>query len=171
MTSEVKVPCSTCRISSLYCFFFPFSFISYDLRSSWLTYRFAVGLKTLTSKNAPWPVNQKPRALISTLAWSDLFVVLSEIVSPLKGCSCGSTRTSFQTSVNNFTLVRVWLWRKVTNPPFGHWRVCFKLNVLSHAQWLGIRFNLQPYLIDSRSQKLCWFRMYPSSLIGRVVSQ
>ena len=52
-----------------------------------------------------------------------------------------------------------------------HWRAYCELNVLPQAQWLGIRFNLQPYLIDSRSQKLCLFRLYPSSLIGRVVSR
>ena len=46
-----KISCSTCRIRSLYCFFFSFLPISYDLRSSWLTFRFTVGLKILTSKN------------------------------------------------------------------------------------------------------------------------
>ena len=48
-------------------------------------------------------------------------------------------------------------------------RACCWLNVLPHTQWLGIRFSLQPYLIDSRFQKLCLFRMHPSSLIRRVV--
>ena len=172
MTSGVKVPCSTWRIRSLCCFFFLFSFTSYYLGSSGLKYRFVVGLKVLTSKNATWPVNRKPRALISTLAWSDFLAVFSENISPLNGYSCGSTRKSLQTSVHRLVAAfRIWLWRKVTNLPFGHWKACCKLNLLPHTQWHGIRFNLQPYLIDSRSQKLCLFRMYPSSLIGRVVSQ
>ena len=111
MSNGVKVPCSTGRIRSLYCFFFSFSFTLYDLRSCWSTYRFAVGLKTLTSKNATLPVYQKPRALISTLAWSDLFAVFSENVSPLNGCSCGSTRTSLPNWVSKFAIVfRIWLW-------------------------------------------------------------
>ena len=171
MTGGVKIPCSTCRVHSVYCFFFSFSFTSYDLRNSWLTYRFAVGLKTLTSLNATEPVNQKPCSQISTLAWSDLFAVFSENVSPLNGCSCGSTRTSLQTSVDKFAVVFwIWLWRKVTNPPFGLRRACCKLNVLQHAHWLRICFDLPPYLINNRSQKLCLFRMYPS-FIRRVVSQ
>ena len=53
----------------------------------------------------------------------------------------------------------------------GHWRACCKLNVLSHVQWLEIHFGIQPYLIDRRSQKLWLFRIYPSCLNGRVVSQ
>ena len=72
-----------------------------------------------------------------------------------------------QTSV----ILRICLWCKVTNPLFGHWRECCKLNVLPQVQWLGIRFGLRPYLINSRFQKLCLFRIYPSSLMGRVVSQ
>ena len=128
--------------------------------------------KPFTTKNSTWPVNQKPRALISTQAWSDILAVFSENVSPLNGCSCGSTQTFFQTSVNKFAVVfRIWLWRKVTNPPLGNWRACCKLNVLPQAQWLGIRFNLRSYLISSVSQNCCLFRTYPSSLIERVVSQ
>ena len=111
MSNGVKVPCSTGRIRSLYCFFYSFSFTLYDLRSCWSTYHFAVELKTLTSKNATLPVYQKPRALISALAWSDLFAVFSENVSPRNGCSCGSTRTSLQNSVSKFAIVfRIWLW-------------------------------------------------------------
>ena len=137
MTSGVKFPCSTCKIGSLYSysFFFSFLFNLYDLRSFWLTYRFAVGLKTLTLKNATWPVNQKPRVLASTLVWSDLFEVFSENVSPLNGYNYGSTRTSLQGPVHKFAIVfRIWLWHKVSNPPFGHWRACYKINVLPHAQ-------------------------------------
>ena len=103
MTKGVKAPCSICRIRSLYCFFFSFSFTSYDLQSSWLTYRFAVELKTPTSKNGTWHVNQKPRVLTSTLAWFDLFGVFLEYVSPFNGCNCGSTRTSLRSSVNKLT--------------------------------------------------------------------
>ena len=112
MSNRVKVPCSTCRIRLLYCFFFSFLFTSYDLWSSWLTYHYAVGSKMLKSQNATLPVNQKPRALISALAWSDLFAVFSENVSLLNGCSCSSTRTSLQTSVNKLANVfRTCSWR------------------------------------------------------------
>ena len=169
ITSGVKVPCSTCRIHSLYCFFFSFSFTWYNLRSPWLIYCFTVRLKTLTSKTATWSVNQKPRPLISTLAWSDIFAVFSENDSPFNGCSWVLHRHLCKLQSN--VVFRIWLWCKVTNPPFGHWRACCKLDELPHAQWLGIHFNLQQYLIDNKTQKICLFGMYPSSLVGRVLSQ
>ena len=153
MTNGVKVPCSTCRIHSLYSFLFSFLFTSYALQNSLLIFWFAAGFS--------WPLHQRPRALALL---SDLFTVFSGNISLLNGCNFGPTRTSLQNSVNKFAvLFRMWLWRKVTILPFGHWRACCKLNILPHPQWLGIRFYLQPYLIGpyligSRSQKLYLFK-------------
>ena len=122
-------------IRSLFSFLFCFLFTSYDFQRSWLTYRFTVGLKTLTTKK----------------------------------CNLKTTRTIINSSLIRIThsvlgkrfntqLLQLWLWLKVTKPPFGHLTAFCKLKVLPQAQWLslGIRFNLQPYLIDSRSQKFVY---------------
>ena len=58
----------------------------------------ANGLKTLTSKNARWPVVHTPLALMSNLASADVFADFGTSVSTEREDSCGSTHTSLQTS-------------------------------------------------------------------------
>ena len=58
----------------------------------------ANGLKTLTSKNARWPVVHTPLALMSSLASEDLLAVLGMRVSPDSAERSGSTQTSLHTS-------------------------------------------------------------------------
>ena len=138
MTNGVKVGCLTCKIHSLYCFFFLLLSMYYKILCYYMVLR--LGSEPLRQKKLFWPLHQSPLALTFL---SDLFAVFSGNISPLNGCNCGPIPSSFQNSVNKFTvLFRIWLWRKVTIPPFGHWRARCKLNILPHAQWLGIRFYL-----------------------------
>ena len=60
------IPYSTSKIRSLHCLFFSRSFILYALVSSWLPYRWAIGLNTHISKSASSPEIQNPLATIST---------------------------------------------------------------------------------------------------------
>ena len=127
MTSGVRVPFSTCRVRSLYFFCFSFLFNYYDLRSSCLTHRFAVGLKTLRSKNATWPVNQKHAHwhqlyldLIDSQFSRKVFHPSAAAIVVLHGHPC-------KMLVNRFAVYfGYWSWRKVRNSSCGYWRVCCK---------------------------------------------
>ena len=60
----------------------------------------AFGWKTLTSKNASWPVFQKPLARMSRRALGSVLAERCENDSPVTGCSGGSVAALWQISVN-----------------------------------------------------------------------
>ena len=121
------------------------------------------------SKNGSWYDSQNPLAEISSLA-SSLKLLLVK-VCPVNGCNCGLIRTSLQHSLNNLAVtLRRWLWRNETKPPFLQLNACSTLNEEPHSQTPGSLLSCQPYLIRIRFQNCCFVRVYPSSLIGRVVS-
>ena len=171
-TIGVNEPCSICRILELYIRFFSFSFESHALEILEFLNRLAIGLKTLTSKNAFWPGIQNPLAAISRRALSWMFVVFVTKLSPDKGVNVGSTLTSLQTCVRREAVIsRIELCLWMTNPPFLHESEWSKLNCAPHAQVVGRRLSWWPYRNLIRSQNDCLSIWKPSSLIGSVDNQ
>ena len=74
-TSGVKTPCSTSRTLWAYSLFFAVSCLRYAAAVVIERLLDALGWKTLTSKNASWPVFQKPRARISRRVLASVFAV------------------------------------------------------------------------------------------------
>ena len=154
MTNGVNEPCSTYKIRSLYCLFFPRSFILYALVSSWLPYRPAIGLNTLISKNARWPEIQNPLAAISTRASSVIFAFLS-CSDSLVSCWCvGLISTSWHMIFRRLGVrSRIWLWWRFIKPSFLHERAWSMVKRAPHSQVVGSPCSCHPYRSLSRSQK------------------
>ena len=118
-------------------------------------YHLAFGLKTLTSKNAIWPACQNPRALISSLTSLPAAVECWRY-SPVNYWSCGSTRTSLQSSFNRIDVIFLMcLCRKEAKPPFLQEWACWSSNLLPHSQLDGSLVSVQQYLIRIRSKNNC----------------
>ena len=125
----VKEPCSTSKTRWLYARFFSRSLDSKHFLRSWEICRFASGLKTLMSKNADWPVCQKPLAWMSKRASSPVIALTSWRSSPVRGWRAGSITTSLQIVLSISAMVfRSSLCRSDTNPPFLQDRACCKSN-------------------------------------------
>ena len=136
---------------------------------SWLTYLLAFGLKTLTSKNAIWPVCQKPLAKISKR--TSFPVRVDDLrVSTVSCCNWGLTRISLHASFNSLAVIfRIWLCRIEIKPPFLHERACSRSNFAPHLQLAGNLRRAHPHLMRVRSQNSCFVKLQPSSVIGNVV--
>ena len=128
------------------------------------------GSNTLISKNACWPLLQNPRALMSSLATFDQFVVFPCRSSPDKDNNFGSISVSLQTS-NTILAVRS---RKslcliLTKRPFLRLMVCWISNLLPHGQNVG-RFAISQLSRNLTESQNCYFdSSKPCSVIGNIV--
>ena len=134
-----------------HCIVFFFTLIWYALVSSWLPYRWAIGLNTLISKNACCPEIQNPLAAISARASSVIFAVLSCSDLPVSCWSVGSINTLWHMIFRRLAVrSRIWLWHRLIMPLFLHERTW------SMVKWVHIHRLLGVVAIQrsrSRSQK------------------
>ncbi len=133
----------------------------------------ALGLKIRTSKNAHSNrPPHRPLALMSSLAAGSRFADRCAKVSPLNGCSRGSTSTSWQISLRRLAVrSRSSLWRTITKPPFWHDKACEVSKLSPQAQWLGMFSGSHPYRRAMASRNAPLWRAKPCSSTGRVESQ
>ena len=133
----------------------------------------ALGLNTLTSKNARWYLHQTPLALISSRASLDLFALLPLVsVSPVNSYNRGSMATSEHTTSNKLAVRSLTsLWRCITKPPFLQESACSMVKMDPQAHLEGNRVNGHPYLTLIASQNSLLHRWKPFSSIGSAVSQ
>ena len=114
----------------------------------------ALGLKTLTSKNACYSHSQKPRVLISTFASFELFDVLPCNSSPENGVSLGSVSVSYHTSDIIFAVMsHKSLCRIYVKSPFLQLILCWISSLLQQGQDVG------RLLIDFFISVLSFFRL------------
>ena len=130
------------------------------------------GSNTFISKNACWPLTQNPLGFISTLASVLVLTVRYLNVSSVTGRSCGSTSTSFHTSVRRFAVKsRISLCLIVMKPPVSQFIVCWIsiLDLQLHVD--GMIINLRPLHKQKKSQNCCLLTSYAWSLIGYDFNQ
>ena len=118
----------------------------------------ANGLKTLTSKNARWPVVHTPLALMSKRASEDVFADFGMMDSPDNAVNAGSTHTSLHTSLRRLVVMfLIALCLFDTNPPFLHACKCVgQVEIGPQTHFDGIRVNGQLYLRLTASQNSCF---------------
>ena len=108
----------------------------------------AIGLKTLTSKNAlSYRPPQKPLAAICSLAPSSVTAEAPVMGSPVIGCSVGSMQTSLHTSDSQHpTVPRTSLCLIEGKPPFGQESECSTVKLDPQAQLVGTLDGSHPYI-------------------------
>ena len=121
------------------------------------------------SKNALCPLIQTPLALMSDLASSEWFPLIS---SPDNVWKSGSTLTSLLTASSISAMLSLnSLCLGVTNPPFLHDLAYCMFYGFEQPQWLESLFSGSPYLKRTTSQKSNLDKLNSSRLMGKIVNQ
>ena len=146
-TRGVREPCSTSITVWLQRRVFQFSLLVKGVSSFWLTWLFAKGLKTLISKMHVFPAHTD----IQTSFIRGVGTAVHK-ASPVKVWRCGSTSTSWHTSLGrNANRSRTSSWLLWTNLSFIHDIAWSTSNLLPRGHVDAMYFCLQQYLRRSAS--------------------
>ena len=129
--------CLTCVICLLWRYLVSFSLSWYVFESSCFAHLLALGLNTLTSKNSIWPACQNSRAHTSYLT-SFPMAADGAKDSSVKGCKCGSFRTSLHTSLSSDDAMYITkFYGNHMKSSFLQGKACQRSNFSLHSQHAG----------------------------------